>query len=897
MTWRRKLSKLGALFRKPVDDLAEEIRSHLEMEEQENLESGMPPEEAHYAALRRFGNVTLAQERSREMWGWNWAETLWQDLRFGVRQLRKNPGFTAVAVLTLALGIGANAAIFGLINALLLRPLPVSNPGELVELWTVVPNHQRGLFSYAMATEIAGESKVFSSVSAWSGPVVPLEVNGESAPGAVSEVAPEYFQTLRTRPLMGRLFGPEDFKSGAATSGNSVVISYGFWQVRYGGSPDVLGKTLKINGHPYTIVGVTPRAFFGPMVGVSFDVWVPLGPPLMTEEMLWNRQDQGYWLIARLQPGVSVAKARIGMEALWPAILQSAIPAQLNGEQREQFLRQRIQVEPAAAGVLSTSLLQFERPLWVLMAGAGLLLLIACVNLASLLVARAANRLHEMGIRVALGATRWRLTRQVMTEGAMLSMGGAILGLPLAYGASGVLVRFVWTGLFPVALNLRPDWRILLFTGVVACLTGSLFSLLPAWVARQQDPAHLIRHPAGLSSRGSGAWKAGKMLIGAQVGLSLVLMMGASLFTRNLARLRSLDLGFEPGKVLGLWLQPKPGRYKDFDGATYYRTLIDELGRLPGVRSVGLSKLEPIWRVSVKWTKPVSRGSGVNPMDSRVDADAHSISPNFFRTMGIRVLQGRDFSFHDDQHAPAVVIVSRSLAQRFFPTGDAVGQSITVTSETSNQRLQIVGVVNDANLFYVRNHRPLAFYLCFFQQSNPMTAYVEIKTYGDPRAVLEVARRRIEASGQEYVFYSETLAQSVSNSLVYDRVLALLSDVFGGLALLLVAIGLYGLMSYSVAGRTSEIGVRMALGAEPSGILRLVLSDSLRLIAIGLTIGLPVALGASRLVSKMLFDLSPADPISLTVATTIVVGITLLAAYLPARRATKVDPMVALRYE
>ena len=633
------------------------------------------------------------------------------------------------------------------------------------------------------------------------------------------------------------------------------------------------------------------------MVGASFDVWVPLGPPLIPEEMLRNRQDQGYWVTARLLPGLGVAGARVAMEALWPTILQSTIPPQLNGEQRKQFLRQRIKIESAAAGVLSASLLQFERPLWVLLVSAGLLLLIVCVNLGSLLVARAANRLHEMGIRVALGATRGRLTRQVMTEGALLSMGGAILGLPLAYGASDMLARFVWTGFFPLVLNLRPDWRILLFTSVVACLSGALFCLLPAWLARRQDPAYLMQHSAGLPNRGSGAWKAGKVLIGAQLGLSLVLMIGASLFTRNLARLRSLDLGFEPGKVLGLWLQPKPGRYNNFDGPTYYRTLIDELGREPGVRSVGLSKLDPILRVNLKWTKPISRGSGEDPMDSSVDADEHLISPNFFRTMGIRVLQGRDFSFHDDQHAPAVTIVSRSLAQRFFPAGDAVGQSITVTSETGNQRLQVVGVVNDANLFFVRNHRPLAFYLSFFQQPNPMTAYVEIKTYGDPRTLLDVARRRIEASGQEYVLYSETLTQAVSNSLVYDSVLALLSDCFGGLALLLVAIGLYGLMSYSVAGRTAEIGLRMALGAELSGILRLIISDSVRLIAIGIAIGLPVALGMSRLVSKMLFGLSPSDPISLTAAIVIVVGIALLAAYLPARRATKVDPMVALRYE
>ncbi|MGA2988275.1 MAG: ABC transporter permease [Terriglobia bacterium] len=886
--WRR---------RQREEDLDEEIQAHLRMAAHERVEQGQSTEQAHASAVREFGNVVLVKEVTRDMWGLRWLEVLLQDLCYGARQLHKNPGFTAVAVMTLALGIGANAAIFGLIDAMLLRPLPVSNPSELVELWTVVPNYEHSLFSFPMASEIESDSRLFSSVALWSCPPVPLEVNGESELGALGLVTPDYFRTLGVRPLLGRLFGPEDFTAGGGTPEDLAVIGYGFWQARFGRSPAVLGKTLKINGYPHTIIGVTPEGFFGVMVGVATDVWTPLTLPRTSEEELQSRQNQGYWLIARLRPGVSVAMARAELETLWPRVLQSTIPGQANAERRDQFLRQGIRIESAAAGFPATSLLQFERPIWVLMGSAGLLLLIACINLASLLVARAANRRHEMGIRVALGATRWRLARQVMTEGTLLSMGGAILGLPLAYGTSGVLVRLVWTGLVPVALDLRPDRRILLFTGVVACLTGALFSLLPAWQSRRQDSAALMRQPAGLSSKGSGAWRAGKVLIGAQVGLSLVLLVGANLFTRNLVGLRSLDLGFNPDKVLGLWSQAKPGGPKNFDGAKYYRTLIDELTRLPGVQSVGVSKSGPISRTTVKWRAPVSRGSGENPTDSRVDADEHSVSPNFFVTMGIRLLQGRDFSFHDDQHAPAAVIVSRSLAQRFFPPGDAVGQSITVTSETGEQSLQIVGVVNDANLFYVRNHRPLAFYFPFFQQSNPISGYIEIKTYGNPSTVLDMARRRVEASGREDVLYSESLTQAVNNSLVDDRVLALLSDVFGGLALLLVAIGLYGLVSYSVAGRTAEIGVRRALGAEPSGILSLILSDSLRLIAAGGAVGLPVALGMSRLVSKMLFDLSPTDPVSLAAALVIVVGIALLAAYLPARRATKVDPMVALRYE
>ena len=331
---------------------------------------------------------------------------LFQDVKFGLRMLAKNPGFTAVAIVTLALGIGANTAIFGLIDAILLRPLPVSNPGGLVELWTVVPNHENSLFSFPMASEIARDSKLFSSVALWSCPPVPLEVNGESALGALGMVTQDYFRTLGVRPLIGRLFGPEEFKAGAGTPGNLVVIGYGFWQARYGGSPDVLGKTLKINGYPHTIIGVTPEGFFGLMVGVSMDVWAPLAPPRTSEEAFRSRQNQGYWLTARLQPGVSVAMARAEMETLWPRVLQLTIPDQLNTEQRDQFLKQRIRVEPAAAGFPATSLLQFERPIWVLMAGAGLLLLIACINLASLLVAWAANRVHEMGIRVALGATR-----------------------------------------------------------------------------------------------------------------------------------------------------------------------------------------------------------------------------------------------------------------------------------------------------------------------------------------------------------------------------------------------------------------------------------------------------------------------------------------------------------
>ena len=894
------MSRWGQFFsrrERMMEDLDQEIRDFIEHETQDNIARGLPPEEARYAALRKFGNVTQVKEETWEVWSFVWLEQLWQDLRHGLRMLAKNPGFTAVAVLTLALGIGANAAIFGLIDAMLLRPLPVSNPGQLVELWTVVPSRERGLFSYPMAREIARDAKIFSSVAPWSTPVVPLEVNGESVPGAVSQVTGDYFRTFSVRPALGRLFGPEDFKSGARAPGDLAVISYGFWQTRYGGHPDVLGKVLKVNGHPRTIVGVTPHGFFGPMVGVSIDVWTQMMPPATSEEALRSRQNQGFWLTARLQPGVRVAMARAEMETLWPQILQTTVPIQEKTEQRDQFLKQRIKVEAAVAGTPTTSLLDFERPLWVLLVSAGLLLVIACTNLASLLAARAANRVHEMGIRIALGATRWRITRQVVAEGVLLSMGGAAMALPIAYGASGMLARFVWTGFFAITLNLAPDWRILLFTGVVACLTGIMFSLLPAWQARRQDPASLMQRTARWSSRGDGAWKAGKVLIGAQVGLSLVLMTGASLFTRNLAGLRSLDLGFDPQKVVGMLVQPRPEGYKNFDGQIYYRNLIEELSRLPGVRSVSLSSSEPIWRVNVKWTVPVSSGTGANSPDTRIEADQHSVSPNYFATMGIRLLQGRDFSYQDNDHAPAVVIVSRSLAQRFFPGRNAVGQSITVISPTDTQSLQIIAVVNDANLFYVRNQKPTAFYLPFFQQANPMAPYIEIKSFGDPETVLESARRRVEASGREYIFVSETLTHAVNNSLAKDRVLALLSDLFGGMALLLVAIGLFGLMSYSVVGRTPEIGVRMALGAETNGILRLILSDSLRLIVIGMAVGLPAALGLSKLISKMLFNLSPADPISLTAALIIVVGVALLATYVPARRATKVDPMVALRYE
>lgn len=874
--------------RRREEELEEEVQSHLRMAAQDRAEQGETAEQARASAVREFGDVALVKEVTRQMWGWNWLENLVQDVRYGLRQLRRNPGFTAVAVITLAFGIGANTAMFNLVDAMLLRPLPAPNPSQLVELYTINPAlsfFPYNLFSYPMLEEIVRSQRVFSEVSGWAAPMLPLEVGGKTFPGGVFSVTGDYFRLLGLRPAVGRLLIPED--DAGTTPNPVVVISYRFWETYYGGNPDVLGKILKVNGNPYTIVGVAPKNFFGLLVGVSVDAWRPL-------TRTKNRKAEDFYVTARLKECVSIGEARAQLEAMWPSILGATVPEKIGAKERDLFLAQRIRVIPAKTGVLASSLSRFRRPLIVLLCATGIVLLIACLNLASLMLSRAAAREHEMGVRAVLGASRMRLMQQLLTEGTLLAGAGAVLGIPLALWTSRSLANFVWTGVTPLGLDLTVSSHVLEFAAAAAFLTGTLIGIPPAWHATRQGPAGSLQgNPRTLTGRGRRGLE--QWLIVTQLALSFLLVVSAGLMTRSLKALLSINPGFRTEGILDLLLQAKPGGHRDFHAASYYRQLMEDLAALPGVRSVSLSQLEPI--EPFEWREPVSTNSSDSPTAGPVGAVCEAASPHFFQTLEISLLQGRDFEFSDDAHAPRVAIVSESLARRLFPSGPPLGRLINVGSEPGQQNLRIIGIVSDANLYDVRVQRPPAVYLPLFQRQDPIAPNVEIRASGSSRAIAVSARRYIDALGREYIFRMRTLQEAVSRSLVREQVLAVLADAYGGLAMLLAAIGLYGVLSYSVARRTHEVGIRVALGAKRADVLRMVVAQGFKLTLIGVGIGAIGALGLTRFLASLLYGVRPTDPLTFIAVSLLLTAVALLASYIPARRATKVDPMVALRYE
>lgn len=827
------------------------------------------------------------------MWTFRFLETLAQDLRYGLRQLRRNPGFTAVAVITLALGIGANTAIFTLIDSLMLRPLPVRSPGQLVQLWLSNPHSQiqQGLFSVPMFEELRQRQDVFSSLAAYGGPILPVEVNDQPVLGIIEMVTPSYFSTLGTSPLIGRFFG----SGGGGTDSHVVptVISYRFWQAHFGGNRDVLGKTIKVNGHPWTIVGVARKDFFGVSIGISVDIWVP------TPHASWgDRKSQSNWLTARLRDGVSVKQARAQLEAIWPSVLQAAAPEKQPPKQRSEFLAQRLRVEPAGTGILPSFLVQFRQPLWILMGAVGFVLLIACVNLAHLTLARGAGRQHELGIRLALGATRRRLLRQMLTESLMLSISGALLGFPFAYWTSGFLAHFIWVAFVPLGANLSPDIRVFGFAAAAAFATGILFGLAPAWQASRQDPSILLQHgPRTIGSSRSRQRFASALVI-AQIALSLALVDGAALFIHSLARLDSVNLGFRTHDLALIDLQSRSKGSEISNASSYWRELIRDVSALPNVRSVSVSDMEPLYS-SLDWKEPVSAGSADAAHAGPILANLWQVSPGFFKTFGITLLQGRDFNVEDAPKSPRVAIISRTVAEGLFSSGGAMGKVVNIGDNPEEQNLRVVGIVADARLGDPRNPRSAEAYVPFFQQhgSDYLGGDMQVWTRGSSASVANAVLDRVKTLGRQYPFWVHFMQQQVEKSIVRERMLAMLSWFFGALALLLAAIGLFGLISYTARRRTQEIAIRMALGAQRAQVLRLMLQKSLTLVLAGICIGVPVALVASRLTSRLLFQVSPTDVGIMLVASLILFAVALLASYIPARRAAKVDPMVALRYE
>jgi predicted permease len=884
--WARFFSRRKRM----MEDLDQDIRDFIERETQDNIERGMSSEEARYAALRKFGNVTRVKEETWEVWSFVWLEQLWQDVRFGLRMLAKSPGFTTVAVLTLALGVGANTAIFSLINTLILRALPVRNPEQLVAIATVSPDAANGedRLSLAMFEEIVKHQQVFSNLFAWNGHgLIDYEANGVKYAAGLDTVSGDYFSTLGIQPLLGRLIGPSDVGFESGSSAPVAVISYACWQRRYGSDPSIIGKVIRVNDQPLTIIGIAPKGFTGVFVEAGPDAFLPIGFSGGTG--FRKPESLALDVVGRLKPGASLPQARADLASLWPGIRAATAPPDYKGERRAQFLARRINVESITTG---NSLLRrrFRYDLELLMGAVGLVLLISCLNLASLTLARAAAREHEIGIRAALGASGWRVVRQFVTESVMLSGAGALLGLAFAFWASRALVNAIWTAYVPPDLDLTPDLRVLVFTTGVAGLATLLFGLVPAWLVTRTNPAvalqsstRLVRGPVRRFNRG---------LVVAQVSLSLIVVVGATLLVRSLAKLRSTDPGYRREGALVIQLFPQAGHEKIPDRVAYYRELADKLLQLPGVESVSYSHMGPVFPYEYK--VPVSvASSSLAPVDAVEDW----VGPGFFRLIGMHVLEGREFDWRDDQRAPRVAVVSQSLARRLAPGTSPIGRKIRISSEPDHKDIEVVGIVNSASLWKIQSHEPMAFYTPLMQEPRMNQELVDLRIAGKPQALSLGVRGTIESLGHHFPLRTQTLEERAEMDLNMDQMVASLSALFAGLALVLASIGLYGLITYAVSRRTAEIGVRRALGAQQGDVLWMVIREAVSLVGIGVTVGIAGALLATRLISSMLFGLKPTDPLSFGLATSLLIGVGLLAGYIPARRAAKVDPMVALRHE
>lgn len=820
---------------------------------------------------------------------------LLRDVRGPIRSLRRSPGLTAVAIATLTLAIGANTAIFSLLNALMLRDLPVRDPHALVELSTMAPGSgYEGGLTFPMFLELERRQQVFSSVLGWldkgSGNI---ETDAERTRGTVSVVSGHFFSDLGVRPVAGRLIEPADVNEATRQFARVALLGYTFWRQHDGGDPAVVGRTLRVQGEPFTIVGVAPEGFKGLGIETEPDVTLPLTamPIVPGYPQSWLDTSGSFWVrtTGRLRPGVTIEQARAALEAWWPELKRSSVPPRFSVVQRERFLATRLAVTSAAKGV-EPGLSTYTTTILLVFAIAAVVLLIACVNLASVMVSRAAARAHEFGIRLALGAGRWRIVRQTLVEGVLLSSAGAVCGIVFASWISRAAVRLMFKDyIVPVHVDVSPDGRIVAFAAALAIGIGLLVGAVPAWLASRGDSTGLLQQ-GGRTFSESG--RAGRVLVAAQIALTLVLVANAGLLVRTLREIRAVGSGMRTSDVFVTYPYPRPGGYAGVNNEEYYPAVAARIAGVPGVRSAALALSKPAGGYLTEGER-VSRTDA--PADSAgIPAVFMAASPGLFDTLGIRQLAGRDFGWSDTSHGPRAAIVSDTLARRLFGSEVAVGRHIRVGVLPRRQDIEIVGVVADAHLYSLKDPNLSAVYVPALQEPDNSWKCIVIRGAGVSAGDV---RRVVASFGREDITQAQTIDYITDRVLLRERVAAMLAGFFGGLALLLAAIGLYGVMSYTITRRRREIGVRVALGADGARVMRDVLGDGLRVVLAGVLIGSLGALGTVRLVKSLLFGVTPYDPVTLAGAALSLIAVAALACALPARRAARTDPMIALRAE
>jgi macrolide transport system ATP-binding/permease protein len=809
-----------------------------------------------------------------------------QDLRYGIRTLIKNPGLTAVIVLSLALGIGANISVFSFVNAFLLRPLPVKDPDQLVALYSGDSDHPYGGISYLNFLEYRQQNDVFSDMIAfWRMAPVNLSSDGRTERVWGSVVSGNYFSLLGVKTALGRTFLPEEDRTPG--SHPVAVLSHDLWQRHFGSDPSLIGKAIKLNGHSFTVVGVAPKNFKGTTVGLSSDIWIPLmmqAQVMPAWDLLNNRGIHLLFVVARLKPGVTLDQARASMNVLALRVEQ-AHPSQ--SSRWTATLVPISKVDP-----------EFDRSLFsvagLLMALVGLVLLLSCTNVATLQLARASVRQRELSIRIAIGASRLRLIRQLLTESALLSLLGGAVGLILAFWTTDLLSVFKLPYFVPISLDLKLEARVLTFALVLSVLAGILFGLAAALHSSRLGYTNPLRgEPVKTSLK---PWKLGlhSLLVIAQTSISVVLLVVAGLFVRSFRNAQATNPGFNPNNVLAMSFDPKLDGYSDAQSTIFYRQLVERVSALAGAQSVSLARMAPLDLMRL-WSEVAAEGQLRRAEGSNLMVSTNSVTPRYFETLGIPLLFGRDFSEHDSNEAPRVAIVNEAMAHHLWPGQDPVGKRILC----GDNRLEVVGVVkNGMYENWGKEVRPYMFTpLAQNDEAMDFPLTLLLRTTRDAKDMVVTVRSQVVSLDGNLAFDIKSMTEQIHRTLSLPRMGALLTGMFGSLGLVLAVVGIYGLISYTATRSTHEIGVRMALGAELRDVLKLMLTQGIVLTVTGLIIGLAASLSVTRLLSNLLFGVTTNDSVTFVFVPAFLIAAALLASYVPARRAAKVDPMVALRYE
>jgi len=898
--WSILRQKVLALVRRRrlEQDLDDEMAFHLAMRRQKLQSQGASPGDAGDAAKRAFGNAARVKESARDLWTFYWLERLVQDLRYAIRTLRKTPVLTTVVVLSLALGIGANTAIFSLINCVILRMLPVQKPQELALVFTQRPGRVAdGGYSNALWEAIRDQQDVFSGTFAWSSMQFNLAQGGAAQLVNGIVVSGDYFNTLGVTPAAGRLISASDDHRGCTAT---AVLSYGFWQSHFGDAQNALGSTISLNQQSFQVIGVSTPRFYGVEVGRNFDIAIPVCAGALFDKRNLDSRSRG-WLTAmgRVKPGISPEQLKARLAVLSPSIMQASLP-DWDPPDQQRWLKTLLVPVPAATGY-SDLRREFREPLTILMVIVVLVLLIACANIASLLLARATTRTREIAIRKALGAARKRLIRQLLTESLLLSVLGAGVGLLFARWGSLLLMQNLSTGRNPVFLDLSLDGSVLGFTFAAAVLTGMLVGLMPALRSTRVALTEAMKARTVAGSENRSHFRAGKWIVGAQVALSLVLLVGGGLLLRTFTRLLTLDIGFDRNNVLLVtgkppWFAADTDKVPPEQRNATYDEIVKRLRALPGVVSAGRS-----------YTTPMGDNNYFTPIqadmpDSSMDGDVlfNFVGPGYFESLRTPLLAGRDFNDQDTKNSLPVAIVNQTLVRKLFPGVNAIGRHFRKdpTAKPTPPLIEIVGIVKDSKYERMREVIPSTVFLPATQVPHDSDAQeFVVRTSIPPSALIPSVQKIVAEVNKDIPLEFHTLAEQVNDNLVLERLLATLSGFFGVLALLLAMIGLYGVLSYLVTQRQVEFGIRMALGSQPVWILRLVMRDVFVVLAAGLAAGLAISLASVKVLQKMLYGMEARDPVTIVIAVCLLSAMALLAGYLPARRATRVDPMVALRYE